>query len=201
MTEPELQAVLFDRDGTLVVDVPFNDDPQRVVPMPTAAAAVARARAAGLRVGVATNQPGIATGELPAPALRRVNARIDELLGPFDVWQICTHAKNAGCGCRKPEPGLITAAAREWGLRPEQLALIGDTAADMGAAAAAGARGILVPNAATRIEEVRRYETAATLDEAVRRLLAERESGAEREAGAGRRAGAEAEPETAGAAR
>lgn len=173
MTTPlhSLAGVLFDRDGTLVVDVPFNDNPDRVVPMPTAAASVRRARAAGLRVGVATNQPGIDTGRLPEPALRRVNARIDELVGPFEVWQICPHAKDAGCGCRKPMPGMILAAARHWGLRPEQLALIGDTAADVGAARAAGARGILVPNAATRREEIDAYPTAGTLDEAVRLLL------------------------------
>lgn len=168
---PALAGVLFDRDGTLVVDVPFNDDPGRVLPMPTAADAVRRARAAGLRVGVATNQPGISTGQLEQAALARVNARVDELVGPFDAWQICTHAKDGGCGCRKPMPGLILAAARHWGVRPEQLALIGDTAADVLAAEAAGARGILVPNAATRRDEVETHPTAHTLDDAVRALL------------------------------
>jgi len=173
MTHPyqPLVGVLFDRDGTLVVDVPFNDDPDRVSPMPTAAAAVRRARDAGLLVGVATNQPGIATGQLAETALRRVNARVDELVGPFDAWHYCPHAKDAGCGCRKPMPGMILAAAERWGVSPSQLALIGDTAADVGAARAAGARGILVPNAATRPEEVDEYPSAQTLDDAVRMLL------------------------------
>jgi histidinol-phosphate phosphatase family protein len=149
-----LRGILFDRDGTLVVDVPFNAEPARVAAMPTAAEAVRRARDAGLRVGVATNQPGIATGELSRAGLDRVNGRIEALLGPFDGWFVCPHAKDAGCGCRKPEPGLVTRAARAWGLEPGELALIGDTKADLGAAERAGAHGVLVPNARTLRNEV-----------------------------------------------
>ena len=57
-------TVLFDRDGTLIRDVPYNGDPDAVVPMPGAREAVARLRAAGLRVGVVSNQSGIARGLL-----------------------------------------------------------------------------------------------------------------------------------------
>src|SRR5690242_7674641 len=53
-------AVLFDRDGTLIVDVPYNGDPAKVVVMPGARAALDRLRAAGLRIGVVTNQSGLA---------------------------------------------------------------------------------------------------------------------------------------------
>ncbi|GAA4186283.1 hypothetical protein GCM10022288_09550 [Gryllotalpicola kribbensis] len=172
-TPPQLRGILFDRDGTLVVDVPMNDDPTRVQPLPTAADAVRRARAAGLFVGVASNQPGIATGELSRDGLDRVNGRIEALLGPFDGWFVCTHAKDAGCLCRKPQPGLVTQAARAWAVAPSELALIGDTAADVGAAANAGALGVLVPNPRTRREEVTAAPTVATTAiEAVERLLA-----------------------------
>ena len=41
-----------------------------------------------------------------------MNARVEELLGPFDTWQVCPHAPDDGCGCRKPAPGLVLAAAR-----------------------------------------------------------------------------------------
>jgi histidinol-phosphate phosphatase family protein len=170
-----LSGVLFDRDGTLVVDVPFNDDPRRVEALPTAADAVRAARSAGLRVGVATNQPGLTTGRLDPHALAAVHERIDALVGPFESWQVCPHAKDAGCGCRKPQPGMIIAAARAWGVPPAELALIGDTAADLGAAEAAGARSVLVPNSATRREEVETAPAvASTLLEAVELLLAAR---------------------------
>jgi len=170
---PRPRGILFDRDGTLVVDVPFNADPERVALMPTAADAVQRARAAGLRIGVATNQPGIATGDLSREGLDRVNGRVEALVGPFDAWFVCTHAKDAGCQCRKPEPGLITRAARAWGLDPSELALIGDTKADLGAAERAGAHGVLVPNARTRREEIDEApRVASTLLDAVDLLLA-----------------------------
>jgi histidinol-phosphate phosphatase family protein len=170
---PQARGILFDRDGTLVVDVPFNAEPARVEPLPTAIEAVRRAREAGLRVGVATNQPGIGGGELSRDALDRVNARIDELVGPFDDWFVCPHAKDAGCDCRKPAPGLIEQAARAWGLTPGELALIGDTKADLGAASSAGAQGVLVPNERTLPEEVTRApRSAATLLDAVELLLA-----------------------------
>jgi histidinol-phosphate phosphatase family protein len=170
---PQPRGILFDRDGTLVVDVPFNSEPARVEPLPTAAEAVRRARAAGLRVGVATNQPGIGSGELSRDALERVNARIDELIGPFDGWFVCPHPKDAGCDCRKPAPGLVEQAARAWGLASGELALIGDTKADVGAARSAGATGVLVPNERTLPEEVTRApQSAATLLDAVELLLA-----------------------------
>ena len=81
-------AVLFDRDGTLVVDVPYNGDPALVEPMPGARAALERLRAAGLRIGVVTNQSGLARGRFTADQLDAVNRRVEELLGPFDDWQI-----------------------------------------------------------------------------------------------------------------
>jgi histidinol-phosphate phosphatase family protein len=171
-TPPRLRGILFDRDGTLVVDVPFNAEPSRVAALPTAAQAVRRAREAGLRTGVATNQPGIATGELRPADLARVNARIDAVVGPFDDWFVCPHAKGAGCACRKPGPGLIEQAARRFGVLPSELALIGDTQADLGAAAAAGATGVLVPNERTLPDEVERAALCAgTLLEAVELLL------------------------------
>lgn len=76
-----LQAVLFDRDGTLVEDVPYNGDPAAVRPMPTARAALQRLRRAGVRAGVVSNQSGIARGLITESQVRAVNARVDLLLG------------------------------------------------------------------------------------------------------------------------
>lgn len=154
-------AVLFDRDDTLVHDVPYNGDPNRVRPVPGAREAVDRLRRAGLRVGVVSNQSGLAYGRFTWGDLRRVNARVEELLGPFDTWQICEHGDGDGCDCRKPAPGLIVAAARALGTRPERCAVVGDIGADMAAATAAGASGILVPTPATRTEEIAAAPTVA----------------------------------------
>jgi histidinol-phosphate phosphatase family protein len=147
-------AVLFDRDGTLIVDVPYNGDPDRVVPMPGARAALDRLRAAGLRLGVVTNQSGLARGHFTAEQLTAVNRRVEELLGPFDTWQICPHDDTAGCRCRKPAPGLIIAAAAELGVPAYRCVVVGDIGRDMTAAQAAGAAGVLVPTAVTRPGEI-----------------------------------------------
>ena len=168
-------AVLFDRDGTLIVDVPYNGDPARVEPLPGAAAAVARLRAAGVRVAVVSNQSGIARGLLTHAQVRAVNARVEELLGPLGPWSWCPHGPVDGCGCRKPAPGLILRAAERLGVDPARCVVIGDIGADVEAARAAGARAILVPTRVTRADEVAAaQEVAPDLPAAVERALAGR---------------------------
>lgn len=149
-----VRAVLFDRDGTLVTDVPYNGDPAKVAVVPGAKEAVDRVRAAGLRVGVVTNQSAVGRGLITPHQLSAVNRRVEELLGPFDTWQVCPHTGDDGCDCRKPAAGLVLAAARELDVPPAQLVVIGDIGSDVRAAQAAGARSVLVPTAATRPEEI-----------------------------------------------
>jgi histidinol-phosphate phosphatase family protein len=168
-------AVLVDRDGTIVKDVPYNGDPDRVEPMPGAAAALQRLRRAGIPIAVITNQSGIGRGLIDRRAVDAVNARIDTLLGPFDAWVVCPHTDADGCDCRKPKPGLVHQAARRLGVSPAGCVVIGDIGADMRSARTAGARAILVPTPQTRPEEVRAApRCAATLTDAVDVVLAGR---------------------------
>jgi histidinol-phosphate phosphatase family protein len=175
---PAIAAVLLDRDGTLVADVPYNGDPTRVVPMPGAKAALDRLRAAGLRLAVVSNQSGVGRGLLSAEQVEAVNARVDELLGPFGAWAWCPHAPGDGCACRKPAPGLLLRAAADLGVGIEACAMVGDIGADVDAARAAGAAcAVLVPTPVTLPGEVRRAPAvAASLGEAVDRLLAARDA-------------------------
>ncbi|MEU9887778.1 HAD-IIIA family hydrolase [Sphaerisporangium sp. NPDC051011] len=166
-------AVLFDRDGTLVIDVPYNADPGRVTPLPGVREALDRLRAASIPIGVVSNQAGIARGLITPAALDAVNARVEELLGPFDIWAVCPHDDGDGCGCRKPAPGLILRAAGVLGVTPRDCVVIGDIGGDMEAARAAGARGILVPTPQTLpAETADARETAPDLDAAVDMALA-----------------------------
>jgi HAD superfamily hydrolase (TIGR01662 family) len=170
---PPPKAILFDRDGTLIHDVPYNGDPAQVVPVRGARDALELARSRGLRIGVVTNQSGIARGRLTPAQVAAVNDRVDELLGPFDTWQVCPHGPGERCLCRKPAPGMIRRAADELGVDPAECLVVGDIGGDIAAAHAAGARAILVPNAQTRPEELIGVRTAANLAEAVDIALGE----------------------------
>ena len=165
-------AVLLDRDGTLVEDVPYNADPGRVVPVPGAGAALARLRAAGVPLALVSNQSGVARGLMTLEEVAAVNQRVEDLLGPVGPWLVCPHGPDEGCACRKPAPGLVLAAAAALGVDPAECVMIGDIGADVEAARAAGARAILVPTAATRPEEVAAApEVAETLAAAVDLLV------------------------------
>jgi HAD superfamily hydrolase (TIGR01662 family) len=165
--------VLFDRDGTLIRDVPYNGDPGLVEPLPGAAAAVRAARRHGLAVAMITNQSGIARGLLSRADAEAVNARVAQLLGPFDAVRLCPHGESDGCGCRKPAPGMVLAAAADLGVAPHECVVIGDIGSDVAAARAAGARGVLVPTAQTRPAERAGIRVAGDLAEAVRMITGE----------------------------
>jgi histidinol-phosphate phosphatase family protein len=146
--------VLLDRDGTLVHDVPYNGEPGLVAPIDGVAEALDRLRGAGVRIAVVTNQSGLARGLFTEDDLAAVNARVEELLGPFDGWYVCPHGEHDGCDCRKPAAGLVKRACAEHDVDPRHCLVIGDIGSDVEAAAGAGARAILVPTSETLGTEV-----------------------------------------------
>ncbi|WP_037681774.1 HAD-IIIA family hydrolase [Streptomyces griseus] len=167
-----VRAVLFDRDGTLVEDVPDNADPQRVRPTDGAREALELLRHQGLATGFLTHQPGVARGTLTEADVRRVDARVDELLGPFDVRGVCPHGPDDGCHCRSPEPGLLLWAAGRVCTGPEGTVVISGRVSDVEAARRAGAHGVLVPTPHTPPEETAAAEhVAPDLLTAVRAVL------------------------------
>jgi histidinol-phosphate phosphatase family protein len=173
--ERSATAVLFDRDGTLVEDVPYNGDPERVSLVPGAREALSRLRRAGVPIAVITNQSGVGRGLIRPEDVVAVNRRIERLAGSIGSWLMCFHAPEEHCSCRKPRAGLVLAAAERLGVEASGCVVVGDTEGDVLAAKAAGARAILIPNAATRAEEIARsYPVASGLRHAVDLVLGER---------------------------
>jgi D-glycero-D-manno-heptose 1,7-bisphosphate phosphatase len=165
-------AVLLDRDGTLIVDVPYNGDPTRVTPLPGALQALQRLRDAGIPTAVVSNQAAVARGLITATDVEAVNRRVDELLGALGPWCWCPHDDGDSCDCRKPAPGLVLRAATALGVDASDCVVIGDSGRDVGAALAAGARVVLVPTGATAPEDVAAApHVAATLGAAVDMVL------------------------------
>lgn len=172
--EPPL-AVLLDRDDTIIEDGPYLCDPRGVRPMPGADDALRRLRDRGLLLAIVSNQSGVAKGLITAEQLSAVNERVEELLGPFDAWQVCVHDDGDGCGCRKPAPGMVLAAAAALGVDAARCVMIGDTGGDVAAALSAGADAVLVPTRRTLDHEVseahRRARVAGDLNHAVSLVL------------------------------
>jgi D-glycero-D-manno-heptose 1,7-bisphosphate phosphatase len=147
------RAVFVDKDGTLVQDVPYNVDPERITLLPGVGDALRALQDAGFLIFVVSNQPGVALRRFPASALETVEARLDELLAPFGVmiaaycW--CPHAPAGvrgavACTCRKPRPGLLLEAAATHGVDLERSWMIGDILDDIEAGNRAGCRTLLV---------------------------------------------------------
>ena len=167
-----LKAILFDRDGTLIRDVPYNGDPALVQVMPGAREALQRVRRSGIATGILSNQSGVGRGLLSLGQVASVNLRVEHLLGPFDVWAICPHRAEDNCSCRKPAPGMIREACRQLGIKPSEAAYVGDIGSDMESASAAGARGVMIPTPLTlRAEIVKSPAVAIDLGHAVELLL------------------------------
>jgi D-glycero-D-manno-heptose 1,7-bisphosphate phosphatase len=139
------KAVLFDRDGTLIENVPFLHDPARIVWRPGVVEALQRLQAAGFRLAIITNQQGLGLGYFNMDQLIAVHQQMLRHLGKAGVGiekiYFCPHSLSMQCDCRKPKPGMLLRALREMDLDPLQTHYIGDTADDMAAAAAAGITG------------------------------------------------------------
>jgi D-glycero-D-manno-heptose 1,7-bisphosphate phosphatase len=142
-----MAAVLLDRDGTINVMAPSEDDyitrPEDLVLLPGAAAAIGILNAAGIPVAVITNQRGIARGRMTKGDLDTVHARLDALLAAqgarVDAYYVCPHDRDT-CDCRKPAPGLVLRAAQDLGRPTAEIVVIGDRQSDVEAGRAAGAQ-------------------------------------------------------------
>ena len=147
LREPRSAAVFLDKDGTLVENVPYNVDSAKVRLVPGAAGCVAALRAHGLKVIVVSNQPGVAMGLFGESALHEVGKEIERQLGlRLDGFYYCMHRPEAGCRCRKPQPGMLLRAAREHGVRLSASWMVGDILDDVEAGRRAGCRTVLVDN-------------------------------------------------------
>ena len=151
------RAVFLDKDGTLIVDVPYNVDPALIELAPGAVEGLTKLHAAGYRLVVISNQSGVARGRFEVAALAPVEARVRELLAEFSVplagFHFCPHhpegsvpAYSVACDCRKPKPGMLIEAARDLDLDLARSWFVGDILNDVEAGHRAGCRAILIDN-------------------------------------------------------
>ena len=149
------QAVFIDRDGTLNEDIGYVSRPEELVLYPWSADAVRLINDSGLLAVVITNQSGIARGMYTEKTLAEIHSRMIRELAEqgarIDAVYYCPHHPDVGnhryrleCDCRKPQPGLLKAAARDHDIDLARSFVIGDKASDMKLAEHTGARAALV---------------------------------------------------------
>src|SRR5664279_1173387 len=107
------RAVFFDRDGTLMEDAHYCGDPARVKIFPGVPQALRRLKEAGFGVFVITNQSGIGRGLIAEAQYHAVQEEFLRQAGheSVDASYYCPDAPGVPSNCRKPEPGMMLAAA------------------------------------------------------------------------------------------
>lgn len=137
-----LDAILVDRDGTVIEEKHYLHDPDQVVLVPGAGRALARLSTAGKRVFCVTNQSGIGRGYYATSDFEATQARLAALLADygavFTAVSFCPHAPDEKCRCRKPATGQWRDLAGTHGLDPARAIMIGDNASDVAFGLAAG---------------------------------------------------------------
>ena len=153
MPEAAKPVAFLDRDGVLNVDHGYVHQPERLEWVTGAPEAVRLLNEAGIPVIVITNQSGVARGYFGETDVQQFHAHVQEQLrargAHVDAFYYCPHHPQGtvaefaiACDCRKPKPGMLERAARDFAVDRGRSFLIGDKDDDVAAAAAFGVRGI-----------------------------------------------------------
>jgi D-glycero-D-manno-heptose 1,7-bisphosphate phosphatase len=136
------KALFLDRDGVINVDVDYAYLPAQIEFMPGVFDLCRAAHANSERIIIITNQSGIARGfyseEDFTVLMQWMCVRFEEEGCPVTAYYHCPHLPDDGCECRKPKPGMILQAAKDWDIDLANSRLIGDKQTDLEAGRAAG---------------------------------------------------------------
>jgi D-glycero-D-manno-heptose 1,7-bisphosphate phosphatase len=166
------RAVFLDRDGVLIRNEVRGGKPyaitdgqpaELIAGVPEACAMLS---SAGFLLVMVTNQPDVATGRTSRRFVEETNARLATVLRLDDV-QVCYHDDAAHCECRKPEPGMLLAAAAKFDIDLLDSVLIGDRWRDIEAGRRAGCHTILIDYGYTdRVPPLPDHRTTSLLEAA-----------------------------------
>lgn len=149
MMNQKKSAIFLDRDGVLnklimrngKAQAPYTIDEFELYPGVIEALEIIKAK--NYLAIVVTNQPDVSRGWVPLESVELINNKIRELL-PIDDIKICFHENHHNCHCRKPLPGMLLDAAKEWNIDLISSFMIGDRFGDIGAGHKAGCKTILI---------------------------------------------------------
>jgi D-glycero-D-manno-heptose 1,7-bisphosphate phosphatase len=149
------RAVFIDRDGTISEEVGYINHPSRFQIFPYAAKAIRTLNQNGWLAILTTNQAGVARGYFAEELVHEVHSKLESELAKedahLDAIYFCAHHPTVGeppyrldCDCRKPRPGLILRAAKEFDIDLSNSWMVGDRYSDIELAHNAGVRSAFV---------------------------------------------------------
>ena len=145
MTE---KCIFLDKDGTLVKDVPYNVNINKLAFYGDVLNALRLLHQSGYTLIIVSNQSGIARGKFTEKELNYYLEHVRYYMAregvPIAAYYFCPHADDHDCKCRKPHPGMLIDAASNHGIDLSKSWMIGDILADVGAGKAAGCKTILI---------------------------------------------------------
>ncbi len=175
------KAIFLDRDGTINKYVGFLRNIEEFELLPGVAEAIKGINASGYLAIVVTNQPVIARGEVSVDELKLIHNKMETLLGAegayLDAIYYCPHHPDKGfdgeipelkinCECRKPKPGMLLKAAKDFNINLTESWMIGDGDNDIKVGKAAGCRTALIGD-----QDFAQDYSAASLLQLIEQLL------------------------------
>ncbi len=134
-SETHSRVVILDRDGTIVIDRGYLDDPAGLEFLPGAAEGLRYLYERGFRLVVITNQSGIGRGRFSVERLQQIHDQFSEMVrsagARIEAIYFCPHRPDDGCDCRKPGSALLLQAASELGFDAGDSVVIGDKPSDI----------------------------------------------------------------------
>ena len=160
-----MKIIFLDRDGVINKypgDRLYVTSLKKFRFLPSAKKAIALLSNGGYRIFVASNQAGVGKGIYSQGTLDAITSKmledIEQVGGKITKVYYCTHRKEAGCSCRKPKPGLLKKAAKEFRFSLKGAYFIGDTMRDVFTAQAAGCKSILVLTGKEKLANQKNWE-------------------------------------------
>lgn len=148
LAHQKVKAAFIDRDGTMVEEVPYLHEPEKIRPIKGAFSAIKRLQEDGYKIIIVTNQPGIGLGYFTKEDFFRVTKSLFAFASQegvlIDKVYFCPHSKSENCSCRKPSLEFVERAKEELAVDISKSVMIGDSTSDMAFGKAAGMKSILV---------------------------------------------------------
>ena len=139
------QAVFFDRDNTIIFDVPYSGDPSKVELVPHIKDALTLLQENGFELFIISNQSGVGRGLITEEQVHAVNDKVQSLLGIqlTAIYNCFDAPDNPVQKCRKPFPKMILQACKDYPINPKKSFMVGDKKSDILAGISAGCKTAL----------------------------------------------------------